>query len=173
MQRILLAMLLAASLGQAIAGEGHDHDAPAPTSGATVLPRFEAHSDRFEMVGVVNGQTLTVYLDRFENNQPVTDARIQLQVGEQKLPLAAQDGTYTATLPQPLAPGLIPITAELQQGNDTDLLAGELDLHGDEQAAVATRNWRRWALPAAVGAGVIAVLALLVTRRQGRARSVA
>ena len=77
----LLGLLVALS---ATAGPGHDHDhdhdAPAATAPAA-LPRFAASSELFELVGVLDGKTLTLYLDRAATNEPLTQAALELELG--------------------------------------------------------------------------------------------
>ncbi len=75
---LLLAILVTTSLS--LAGPGHDHG-PAP-AGATApaSPRVTATSDAFELVGIVEGEVLVVYLDRFATNEPITGAAITLSL---------------------------------------------------------------------------------------------
>ena len=81
-----LAAVLAGVTPQALAGEGHDHgDAPAPAAGPA-LPRFTAVSELFELVGVVDGKHITLYLDRFADNSPVKDATLELQLDGKAIP---------------------------------------------------------------------------------------
>ena len=78
---------LALSVTTAWAGEGHDHgDAPV-TTGGPALPRFTAVSELFELVGVVNGKQITLYLDRFGDGSPVKDAKLELELGGVKVPV--------------------------------------------------------------------------------------
>ena len=72
---------MAATAPIALAGDGHDHgDAPAASSGPA-LPRFAAVSETFELVGVVNGKRLTLYLDRYADGSPVKGAKLELELG--------------------------------------------------------------------------------------------
>ncbi|CAN5719488.1 hypothetical protein BH09PSE5_BH09PSE5_07200 [soil metagenome] len=153
---VALLMPVAAS-----ADDGHDHgDAPAAPAGVA-LPRFTAASDLFELVGVVNGKSLTLYLDHSADNSPVKDATLQLEVGGQKVAARSHgEGEFEADLAQPLATGVTSITATVTTPAASDLLAGEIDLHEeahvDEPATMP--GWQRTALWAA---GAIVVLALL------------
>jgi hypothetical protein len=83
----------------AVAHEGHDHGAPPPAAVTTSNPRVTAQSDAYELVGVLRGDRLGIYLDRFASNEPVTDARITVTVGgdEEVQAGAGADGTYTVT----------------------------------------------------------------------------
>ena len=147
---------------------GHDHGAPAAASGPA-LPRFSAVSEAFELVGVVSGKQLAIYLDRFEDNAPVKDADVNLEIGGAKVALKRLvDGEYEATLAEELKPGVIAVTATVAAGKDTDILAGDLDVHEPASAhASQARNWRSYA---AWVAGALAVLGGLAWLRR-RARS--
>ena len=73
---VALAVVLSTFFCFAWAGEGHDHgEAPTAATG-TAAPRLTSHSDLFELVGMVEGNEMKIYLDRFTTNEPVTDAKI-------------------------------------------------------------------------------------------------
>ncbi len=172
----LAALLLAALLASAPAwaGPGHDHGDEAPVTVGQALPRFSAVSETFELVGVLNGKQITLYLDRFADNNPVRGAQIELEIGSAKFMAAPLgDDLYVVELPEPPVPGVLPVTAMLTAGNETDLLAGELDIHEDAHTddAAHTHGWTEFA---GWGAGGVLVLLLLAWggRRVVQARSV-
>ncbi|WP_298210707.1 hypothetical protein [Acidovorax sp.] len=154
------------------AGEGHDHgEAPAAQAG-TASPRFAATSDLFELVGVLNGQTLSLYLDRADDNSPAKGATLDLVVDA--APVAVQtvgDGEFEAMLPNPVPEGVLAVTATVVAGNDSDLLAGELDIHASVHAPEAAGRVSRTTQAAAVVAAIGIVLALLAMLRARRART--
>ena len=161
-----LSLMAAAAVAMpALADDGHNHgdEAPAAASGPA-LPRFTAVSETFELVGVVNGRQLTLYLDHFADNSPVKDAKVDLEVGGSKVSVERHaDGEYEAILAQALTPGVIAVTATVVAGNQTDLLAGELDVHEEAHVdEVHERDWRRLAGWAAAAAIVIGVLYMVV-----------
>ena len=92
-------MMLGMTSLVALAGEGHDHgEAPTAVSGPA-LPRFTATSDLFELVGVLNGKKMALYLDRIEDNSPVKDARLELEIGGAKVTVTrVGDGEFEAEL---------------------------------------------------------------------------
>ncbi len=140
------AVLFALAGTPVFAGDGHDHGEASSPKVEAVSPRFTAMSESFELVGVVNGKQIKVYLDRFADNSPVKDAQIELELGGIKLPLKQHaESEYEADLPQTLKPGVIPVVATVIVGQDADLLAGELDLHdadrGKGKADVRIRAW--------------------------------
>jgi hypothetical protein len=153
------------------AGAGHDHDhdhgGAAPAAVGQALPRFTAESELFELVGVLSGKQITLYLDRFADNSPVRDAQIELEIGGVKFKAEKQgDDEYEVVLPEAPKPGVLPVTATVTAGNEADLLAGELDIHeeahGDE--AAHTHSWTEYAGWAAAGIAAVALLGWGVRR---------
>ncbi|MFN3809716.1 MAG: hypothetical protein ACK4S6_03765 [Roseateles asaccharophilus] len=172
--RLLLPLLLAALLAAPVqAHEGHD-EAPAAATGQA-LPRFAASSELFELVGVLDGRQLTLYLDHAASNAPVQGATLELDFGGAKLkPVPKSEGEgqgqgeFTLQLEREPQPGLIPVTATVLAGRESDLLAGELDLHAHEPAApAASARWKY------IAAGALALLGLGAGLRLGRQRRAA
>jgi hypothetical protein len=166
---LYLAMLLGMSSPVALAGDGHDHgEAPAAASGPA-QPRFAATSDLFELVGVLDGKKLTLYLDHAADNSPVKDAKLEVEVGGTKLSLQRlAQGEFEAELPAPAPEGSLTVTATVIAGNETDLLAGELDIHLDTHAPETSAASSNRAV-AGWGAGALGLLALLFGLRRSRA----
>jgi hypothetical protein len=167
-----VAILLATA--PAWAGEGHDHGDAAPAAVGQALPRFSAVSETFELVGVLSGKQITLYLDRFADNSPVRGAQIELEIGGAKFKAEKQgEDEYEVVLPEAPKEGVLPVTATVTAGSEVDLLAGELDIHEAAHAdeAAHTHSWTEYA---GWGAGGLAALVLLAWggRRVMSARSV-
>lgn len=153
------------------AGEGHDHGDEKPAAAGPALPRFAAVSETFELVGVLEGRRLVLYLDRAADNAPVTDAQIELEIAGTKFKAEKHDDAFDVMLPAAPKPGVLPITATVTAGNETDLLAGELDLHEASQAA-ETAHGHSWKEVAGWAAGAVGALVVLtfVGRRVAASR---
>lgn len=167
---LVAAILLAPT---AWAGEGHDHG-EAPAAVGQALPRFTAESELFELVGVLSGKQITLYLDRFGDNSPVRDAQIELEIGGAKFKAEKQgDDEYEVVLPEAPKEGVLPVTVTVTAGKDSDLLVGELDIHEEAHSDEGTQAFP-WTRYAAWGVAGIAVLAVLIWggRRLMGARSV-
>ncbi|MDP1693812.1 MAG: hypothetical protein Q8L49_18005 [Burkholderiaceae bacterium] len=164
---LAMAALLAAPGVQADAG--HDHGAAAPNASSPGLPRFTATSELFELVGIVNGTQLTLYLDHSADNSPVKGAKLELEVGGAKVNTKpGADGEFEASLAQPLKPGVTPVTATVTAGSENDLLAGEIAVPEPTQAEAApTPAWRRYAGWTAAGLGLLGALAWFARRLAG------
>lgn len=157
-----LATLLGATPFTGWADAGHDHGAPTPAALGSGLPRFLAVSETFELVGVLNGQLLTLYLDRATDNSPVKDAKLEIEIGGVKVDVKPiGDGEFAATLAQGLKPGVIAVTATVMAGQETDLLAGDLDTRATAPVVAATRDrpWRTYGVWLMAGLLTLALLA--------------
>ena len=154
-------------LATPLAWAGGDHgEAPASSAGPT-SPLFAATSETFELVGVVNGKQLTLYLDRYADGSPVKDAKLELELGGVKVPVEAHaEGEFKATLVKELKPGVVSVAATVIAGEETDLLAGELDMHEETHAqeAAHTHGWKEYALWAGATGGALLLLTALLRR---------
>jgi len=110
---------------------------------------MSSQSDLFELVGMVENSEMKIYLDRYASNEPVIDAKIEVDLGAAKGNAEPQpDGSYRfkhALLGQP---GTLAVSFVVAAGNDTDLLGGDLvitDPHAAEDHLGAKRPWLRWA----------------------------
>ncbi len=157
-------------------GPGHDHgDAPTAATGSA-SPRVSAHSDLFELVGMLEGNEMKIYLDRYATNEPVLDAKIEVQIASLKGIAAAQaDGSYSFKNDVFTKPGDFAIIFTVLSGKDADLLAGDLKIGStdDGHKHVGTgKLWLRWS--AYAGAGVLlAAVAVLALRRRRNASTFA
>ena len=172
---LALAMAMAAPV---LAGPGHDHGDEKSAPATSAAPRFNAHSELFELVGVVNRGTLTLYLDRYADNTPVTAGVIELEIKPAQgatLTLKAapaEEGVFTAALAKPFGPGAYAITATVKATLDgkteTDLLAATLEISSDQVTEI--RSHQRSYEVAALGAALAAILAALAWWKLRRRR---
>lgn len=165
-------MALALVLEPATAGPGHDHgdEASAAASGPA-LPRFEAHSDLFEAVGVFDGHGLSVFIDRYADNEPVLKATVELESGgaTARGQFHEDSGDYRFEVNAFGKAGSHPVTLTVTAGDDIDILAANLvipEAHDDHVHAESAPLHERFggALAALAAAAVLALLALAVGR---------
>lgn len=156
-------------------GHSHDHDhdhAAAPAAGAAALPRFAVSSADFELVGVLDGLQLTLYLDRYADNAPVLGADLEVDLGGTVLKAVAHDDHYEVTLPAAPEPGVLPLIATISTADAADLLLGELNLHAHAEDTAAPAGSRAPAFAGWIVAALLAAGWLLTSRfrdRGGRA----
>lgn len=167
-RRGLLATFLVALAAHA--HEGHDDAAPAPVNVAGA-PRVEATSDQFEVVGVVENGKMTVFLDRYATNEPVVNAKIEIEAGSATGAAQANpDGTYTFAHGALAQPGSLPINFTIASGADTDLLTGELVIANANAVDARQQSTFKWAEAAWTAGALLLVgaVALLWWFRRSR-----
>ncbi|MBC7624295.1 MAG: hypothetical protein H7232_13000 [Aeromicrobium sp.] len=160
--------------GNVAAGPGHDHGDVAPaTNTGKASPRFEAHSELFEAVGTLGTSELSIIIDRYNNNEPLLNAKVDLESGSTKLAgvFHAEHGDYSFAAKPFEKPGNYPITLTVTAGEDVDILAGNLMIppaetaHAHEDGAT---HWKSWAAIGALVVGFGVAITLFVRRRSGR-----
>ncbi len=166
-------LLLAMALGSAAAARAdadHDHAEAAAAAPAAARPRFVASSAHYELVGVLQGRQLTLYLDHAASNEAVQQARLELTLGGRTLsPVAQGEGEFVLMLDAPPAHGHTPITATVSADGQTDQLSGELDIDDDVHADEAPAHGpRRWAVWGAAALAALLALGLSARRLMGR-----
>lgn len=111
---------------------GEHLDGPTPMHAASALPRLEANTDAFELVAELRASELAIVVDRYESNEPVLGANLEVESGSLKAVAAfrADQGDYAVTdaamLKALAAPGEHGLVFTLVSGQDSDLLDGTL-----------------------------------------------
>lgn len=169
----VLALALCLYAPAALPGPGHDHgEEAAPQAGGPAKPRFAATSDLFELVGVLDGDTLTLYLDHADSNAPVEGAELEFEF-DAETPEVEELSTGAFSVHLNAAPdeGDYAVVATVITSDAADVLAGTLDVHHAEEAATDEHShadeWLPWGI---AGAAVLAMLVVLL--RGARTREV-
>jgi len=179
-------LLLIAGLAWAAAGYAHEsHERAPPTSGASTggRPRLVTKSEAYELVAILDGERLTIYLDRAEDNAPVADATISVAIdGESAAAEPGAEGTYVLTSSRFAGPR-VELVFDIRAPEVDDLLIGNLLLANDAapQGKPAATSWygRAWSALRHGAQDHMALLALAVVvgaslglglRRWGRVR---
>lgn len=185
MKRLLptiLALMLALAL-PAAAHDGEDHGAPGAKQALTAqqAPRAQAATELFELVAVADDARLMLYLDRFESNEPVAGAQVDVESGTlQAAATEVEPGIYQVLTDVFGRPGVHALTIDVRAGSDSDLLA--LTLEGaaasapsapsapvSPSALVAAAAWNRPIAWGASGAALVIGAWLVAWWRNGRA----
>lgn len=165
--RLLFLMVPIAGL----AHEGHDDGAP-PTSSGPLAPRIEAQSESFELVAVLEDGKFTLYLDRFATNEPVSNARIEIESGAFKaVAQPGADSVYTAPGEVFAKPGQYPLVFTIQAADGSDLLNGTLTIPQPAGQSAHSHDWTEWLVWIASGVVVVFGAAWLLLRRRRTSRA--
>ena len=130
----LMFPLTAAFAGPGAHGPDGEHlDAPGGHAASTTArPRIETRSELFELVGYLGGGELSVMINRFDTNEPVLNAQVEVATGASKAAAKfhSDHGDYAindaAFLKLLSAPGEHPLIFTILAGSDSDLLEGTL-----------------------------------------------
>lgn len=144
-------------------GPGGEHlDGPAPvlSAGASV-PRVEAKSETFELVARIESGALSILIDRYDTNEPVLGADVEVEVGslKQKALFRRDQGDYAIT-DAPLvalasSPGTHALVFTVNTGKDSDLLEGTMQVAAHGRPGLATP--RLVPIAAWIGGGGLAI----------------
>jgi hypothetical protein len=120
---------------------GEHLDEKTQSTAGAALPRVEAQSELFELVAQLKRGELSILVDRYETNEPVLNAKLDVESGTLKATAAfrAEAGDYVVTdttlLKALAAPGEHALVFTLVAGADADLLDGTLVTGGATAAA--------------------------------------
>ena len=158
----------------ALADAGHDHAATPSAMSVTLAPRIEAQSEAFELVAVLDGGKLTLYLDRFASNEPVPNARIEIESSAFKaVAQPGGDGAYTAPANALAKPGQYPLVFTVQADNVSDLLNGTLTVPQPAGQSAHGHNWTEWLVWITGGIVLVFGIFWLLLRRVRRSHAAA
>ncbi|MCX7176501.1 MAG: hypothetical protein NT159_21780 [Proteobacteria bacterium] len=164
----VLAIALCAVAFSAFGHGGEDHDAPppAPTSSQSVAPRAAVATEDFEVVAALEGQHLLVYVDRFASNEPVTNARVEIEgAGLKGFARETAPGAYVMDVATAISPAKHPLTITIEAGDITDLLSTTLDTTLPPASSEHVRGWSEQVVWIIAGLLLLAAGALLAAWR--------
>jgi RND family efflux transporter MFP subunit len=138
------------SLSTPFAHEGghEDDDATRSALSSSTYPRVTAHSELYELVGIVRGERLSIYLDHFDTNEPVADAKVKVAIGDAG-PVDAEpteNGVYTISFPRLARSGSVEVVFNVTAASGDDLLVGALTLPSDTEPSAAHSSIRSLSL---------------------------
>lgn len=168
MTRLILTLLFMPALAMAHGGEDHG-DGAKPAAVSSAAPRAEAQTEQFELLATPSNGQLTIYLDRYASNEPVTGAKVEVESGQWKaVAQAAADGSYRVKAPQFTKPGQYPLLFTVQAGNESDLIETTLVVGepAKPETAGGHRGNRMWWWVGGALAALAGVSVLLKRRKQ-------
>jgi RND family efflux transporter MFP subunit len=125
---VFAALFSALTPGQAFAHEGHSHGDEAPPASVQTAPRATSASVLFELVAVATGEKLAIYIDRFDTNEPVTQATINVETPDGPATATIEGEAFTLDAPWVAEPGAHELLFTIEAGADIDFLAATLTI---------------------------------------------
>ncbi|MFK4489097.1 efflux RND transporter periplasmic adaptor subunit [Bradyrhizobium sp. USDA 336] len=149
-------------LSGAFGHEGHDHgDAEKTAVVSSAYPRIAARSELYEVVGILKDGRLSVFIDDAVTNEPVSDAALQVTIGD-SAPIEAssgEDGVYTAPIPNGTPSGSVEVIFSINASRGNDLLVDSFIPRAEARPA-EQKHAPGWLLStrAAIASSVLAAL---------------
>ena len=168
-------LLLATPIGLwAHEGEDHSEEAKAEAAAVSASPattgRFTAQAGGLEVVAAAQGHDLTIWIDQWADNAPITNARVNVTVDGRSIEAQPIDGTYILDAPTLDAPGPHRLSFAVSRGDAKQTMTGTLNVAAAAPAADGGGVPWRTVLLVLLAAGVVAgALLLWRARRRGPA----
>jgi hypothetical protein len=165
-----------ASAGPGAHGPNGEHlDGPAPvlSAGASV-PRVEAKSESFELVARIEAGAFSILIDRYDTNEPVLDAQVEVEVGprKQKAVFRREQGDYFVADPALVkllsSAGSHTLVFTVNAGKESDLLDATMSV-SDAGTGNGAGHAPYTSIAALIGGGVLVVGAAGAFMRRRRA----
>jgi hypothetical protein len=174
-QKFFLVALIAFSLPIWAGGDssdGHSHEALAPlTVSQSVTPRTAAATEEFEVVISLEGKKLVVYVDRFASNEPVAQAKVEIEgAGLKGVASETTPGTYVLDVATPLPPAKHPLTISVETDDTVDLLSATLVTSSPMSNVAQINVWSEWLAWILAGSALLITGILFAARRHKRAK---
>ena len=151
--------------------DGHSHAASTPLLTTPIAPRASGSTEEFEVVAVLEGKKLVVYLDRFSTNTPVSGAKVEIEgAGLKGLAREITPGTYVMDVAIVIPAAKHPLTFAIEAGDTTDLLTATLDISPPTVSIEHADGWKRWVAGIVAGLLLLAAGGILMGRRHRRRR---
>ncbi len=173
---LLLGTALAAAALPALAHGDEDHSEPHPVATPAPMaaqgPRTEAQTDAFELVATLEHDRLVLHIDRFDTNEPVVGAQVEVDTGTvQAKATPSSPGVYWMAQGALGQPGKHPLTITIETEDTADLLTATLEVTAAPAATASgpkSEPWMAWGLG---GTLLLSGAGLLALRRRPRATS--
>lgn len=125
----LLGLVLCAAGAQVLAHGGHDHGTDRAALEIGSLNRATAASETYQLIAVLERDTLVITIDRLVTNEPVLGATVSVMIGAVQTPAPARpDGTYAFSAPELGKAGRHELVVSITDDKANDLLITALDV---------------------------------------------
>ena len=155
-------LLIAPAIVSANGDDDHDHGATANASAPVgAKPRIEARTATVELVAAVDGDDLTIWIDGWADNAPITNANVNVTIDGQSQPAKSAGGVYTLSDPKLESAGAHQLAFLITRAGAIESLSAELVVP-QAKATAAAGGWTYWFV--AAGIAVLAIFGLIFRR---------
>lgn len=152
----------------AFSAYGHgdeDHSAPAPVVTQSMAPRSAVATADFELVSVMDRQKLVIYLDKFDTNALVANAKIEVEgAGLNGVAKESAPGVYVLDIAAPVAPGKHALTISVETADAADLISTSIEIAQPKAAVEVVKAWEPQYTWGALGLLALGAVSVVVRR---------
>jgi hypothetical protein len=165
---ILICGLILSAVSWAHGDDDHGAE-PHPTPATQTMASAESATQDFEVLATMEGDQLTVYVNQFASNQPVSQAQLEVESGNFKAKLKpVASGVYQASAAPLAQAGEHALAITLIAGEQADLLETKLTVASAPMQAETPLNIKTIAIWAGAASVFLLVLIVAVRRRGGK-----
>lgn len=159
---IVAAAILLSAPSTSYAHGDEDHGAAASAIAPTgVKPRIEARTATVELVAAVDGDDMTIWIDGWADNAPITNANVNVTIDGQSQSAKSAGGVYTVSDPKLEAAGAHQLAFLITRAGTVESLSAELDVP-ETEATTASGSWTYWIVGACIA--VLAIIGFIFWR---------
>ena len=158
---IVAATMLLAAPSASYAHGDEDHGAAAGSAPAGAKPRIEAHTATIEIVAAVDADDMTIWIDGWADNAPITGADVNVTIDGQSRSAKAVSGVYTVSDPKLEIAGAHQLAFVITRAGSVESLSAELTIPKADTSR-QSGGWTYWLVAAAIA--VLAIVAFIFWR---------
>ena len=159
---IVAATMLLAAPSASYAHGDEDHGAAAAASAPTgAKPRIEAHTATIELVAAVDADDMTIWIDGWADNAPITGADVNVTIDGESRSAKSAGGVYTVSDPKLEIAGAHQLAFLITRAGSVESLSAELTIPKAD-TSLQSGGWTYWFVAAAIA--VLAIIAFVFWR---------
>ena len=150
-----------------------DHGAAAAASAPIgAKPRIEARTATVELVAAVDADDMTIWIDGWADNAPITGANVNVTIDGQSRSAKSAGGVYTVSDPKLEIAGAHQLAFLITRAGSVESLSAELTIPKAD-TSLQSGGWTYWFVAAAIA--VLAIIAFIFwrSRKAGAALAMA
>ena len=170
---IVAAAMLLSTPSSSYAHGDEDHGAAAAASAPTgAKPRIEARTATVELVAAVDADDMTIWIDGWADNAPITGANLNVTIDGQSRSAKSAGGVYTVSDPKLEIAGAHQLAFLITRAGSVESLSAELTIPKAD-TSLEGGGWTYWFVAAAIA--VLAIIAFIFwrSRKAGAALAMA
>ena len=169
---IIAAAVFLSTPSTSFAHGDEDHGAAAVASAPTgAKPRIEARTATLELVAAVDGDDMTIWIDGWADNAPITNANVNVTIDGKSQAAKSAGDVYTVSDAKLETAGAHQLAFLITRAGAVESLSAELIIP-DAQVTTASGGWAYWMVAAGIAVLAIGGLIFWRSRRAGAAVAV-